>query len=122
MSARMPGPETERMGEDGQGRQAGESIWRGEEMRRLMADVEDLIKKVAHVSDADIARVRDRAQQTLISTRRQIQEGAAKVRANGQHLAETTDSYVHERPWTALGIAAAVGVIIGLIASGSTRR
>ena len=89
----------------------------GEEFRRLMADMEDLIKKVAHVSDADIAKVRDRAQRTLTATRKSVQDGAARVQARGRDLAHATDGYVQERPWTALGVAAAVGVILGLLAA-----
>jgi ElaB/YqjD/DUF883 family membrane-anchored ribosome-binding protein len=41
------------------------------------------------------------------------------VRAGGQQLAQAADGYVHERPWTALGIAAAVGLVLGVL---STRR
>ncbi len=29
--------------------------------------------------------------------------------------AETTDHYVHENPWTVIGIAAGVGLVLGLL-------
>jgi ElaB/YqjD/DUF883 family membrane-anchored ribosome-binding protein len=87
------------------------------EFNRLAADVEDLVRKVAHVTDADIARVRQRVEEKLASTRRLVDEGSARVRAQGKYLAERTDGYVHERPWTALGIAAAVGILIGVLSS-----
>lgn len=98
--------------------QGREAIDRGSsEVRRLLTDVEDLIKKVAHVNDEDIARVRDKATQTLAATRRTIEENAARVRAGGRQVADRADTYVHDRPWTALGIAAAVGVLLGVLSA-----
>jgi len=88
-----------------------------EEFNRLAADVDDLVRKVAHVTDADIARVRQRVEQKLGEARQKFGEGAERVRANGRQLMETTDGHVHERPWTALGIAAAVGILIGVLSS-----
>jgi ElaB/YqjD/DUF883 family membrane-anchored ribosome-binding protein len=29
--------------------------------------------------------------------------------------AETTDQYVHENPWKAIGVAASLGLIVGLL-------
>ena len=91
----------------------------GQEVNRLIADVEDLVKKVARVSDADIARVRQRVERTLAVTKESVQRNAARVNAGAKQAAVATDNYVHERPWTALGIAAAVGVVLGML---STRR
>ena len=40
-------------------------------------------------------------------------EQAALVKAKA--AAEATDNYVHENPWQAVGIAAGVGLVIGLL-------
>jgi ElaB/YqjD/DUF883 family membrane-anchored ribosome-binding protein len=84
-------------------------------VRRLVADVEDLINKVAHITDADIARVRDKVQTTLVSARQSVEQNAMRLRDGSRELVRATDGYVHERPWTALGIAAAVGVLLGAL-------
>lgn len=91
----------------------------GQEVNGLIADVEDLVGKVAHVADADVARVRQKVERTLAATKESVQKRAARIGAGTRQAAESTDSYVHERPWTALGIAAAVGVVLGVL---STRR
>jgi ElaB/YqjD/DUF883 family membrane-anchored ribosome-binding protein len=31
-------------------------------------------------------------------------------------FARTTDGYVHENPWKAIGVAAGLGVLVGLLA------
>lgn len=88
-----------------------------EELGRLVADVEDLVRKVAHITQDDIARVRERVEEKLVTARECLADGSARVRASGKQLAESTDAYVHERPWTAVGVAAAVGVLIGVLSS-----
>lgn len=93
------------------------STVRGKEWRNLVADVEDLIKKVAHVDDADIAQVRAKVQNTLDRAKSAANQGVANVRGYAQDATRATDEYVHESPWAAIGIAAAAGAIIGFIAA-----
>jgi ElaB/YqjD/DUF883 family membrane-anchored ribosome-binding protein len=85
------------------------------EFGRLIADVEDLVKKVAHLNDADIARVRQKVETTLATAKTSVQQGTARVRDGSRQLARATDGYVHERPWTALGIAAVAGAVLGMM-------
>jgi ElaB/YqjD/DUF883 family membrane-anchored ribosome-binding protein len=35
--------------------------------------------------------------------------------AKTKAAAKATDEYVHESPWTAIGVAGAVGLLVGLI-------
>jgi len=90
---------------------------RGAEWRNLVTDVEDLIKKVAHVDDLEIAEIRAKVEQTLAKAKTATKEGVANVRGYAHDASAATDEYVHESPWTAIGLAAAVGVLIGFIAA-----
>jgi ElaB/YqjD/DUF883 family membrane-anchored ribosome-binding protein len=102
------------------GRNGGHDVTeRATEWRNLVADVEDLIKKVANVDDAEIAEMRARVEQTLARAKGVAKEGVANVRGYAREATAVTDEYVHESPWQAIGIAAAVGVLVGFIA---TRR
>jgi ElaB/YqjD/DUF883 family membrane-anchored ribosome-binding protein len=87
------------------------------EWRDLIADVEDLLRKVANVSDSEIAQVRERVQKTLAAARSSASAGARQARVYAQDATTATEEYVRESPWTAVGLAAAVGVLIGFIAS-----
>ena len=91
------------------------------EVRNLIADVEDLIKRVAHLDDADLARAREKLQRTLVSTKASLHNGTERVRTQAKQAATTTDHYVHENPWSAVGIAAAAGAAIAVLLSMSTR-
>lgn len=37
------------------------------------------------------------------------------VMEKGRAAAEATDAYVHENPWTTMGIAAGLGLVVGLL-------
>ena len=104
----------------GLGRRAetnGGDAGKGAEWRNLVADVEDLVKKVANVDDAEIARIRGKVVDTLAKAKSVASEGTAAVRAKAGEASEVTDHYVHENPWAAIGIAAAIGIVIGFVAS-----
>jgi ElaB/YqjD/DUF883 family membrane-anchored ribosome-binding protein len=93
------------------GGEAGRSEW-----HRLVADVEDLVKKVANVDDAEIAEIRSKVEHTLAEAKTSASAGIAAVRGRAEEATEATDVYVRENPWAAIGIAAAVGIIIGFVA------
>lgn len=38
----------------------------------------------------------------------------------GRAAAEATDAYVHENPWTTMGIAAGLGLVVGLLLGGGS--
>ncbi len=89
---------------------------RSAEWQNLVTDVEDLVKKVANVKDAEIAEIRAKVEQTLAKAKTTATQGVAAVKGRAEDVTEATDEYVRENPWAALGIAAAVGVVIGFIA------
>ncbi len=86
------------------------------EWKNLVADVEDLVKKVANVEDEDIAEIRSRVEGTLAKAKSTAGAGLAFAREHGGDVTDATDEYVRENPWAALGIAAAIGIVIGFVA------
>jgi ElaB/YqjD/DUF883 family membrane-anchored ribosome-binding protein len=89
------------------------------EIKGLIADVEDLIARIADLTDADVVRVRSRVQRAVDATKQSLADGADTLRQHAQKAASTADGYVRESPWQAVGIAALVGAIVGILA---TRR
>jgi len=84
------------------------------EMKSFVSDVEDVVKRVADVSDEDVARVRAKIQSVIESAKDGVTTSAAQVKRQAQNAARYTDEYVHESPWQAVGIGAAVAALIGL--------
>jgi ElaB/YqjD/DUF883 family membrane-anchored ribosome-binding protein len=89
---------------------------RSTEWSNLVTDVEDLIKKVANVDNEEIAEIRAKVEQTLAKAKTTATQGIAAVKGRAEDVTEATDVYVRENPWAAIGVAAAVGIVIGFIA------
>jgi ElaB/YqjD/DUF883 family membrane-anchored ribosome-binding protein len=89
------------------------------EIKSLIADVEDLMARIADLKDADVARVRGKVQRAIDATKQSLADGADAIRQRAQNVASTADAYVRESPWQAVGIAALVGAVVGILA---TRR
>ena len=85
-----------------------------DELKSFMTDVEDVVKRVADVSDEDVARVRAKIQSVIDSARDGVTTSAAAMKRQAQNAARQTDEYVHESPWQAVGIGAALAAVIGL--------
>jgi ElaB/YqjD/DUF883 family membrane-anchored ribosome-binding protein len=89
------------------------------EIKNLIADVEDLMARIADLKDADVVRVRGKVQRAVDATKQSLAEGADAIRQHAQSVANTADDYVRDSPWQAVGIAALVGAVVGILA---TRR
>jgi ElaB/YqjD/DUF883 family membrane-anchored ribosome-binding protein len=89
------------------------------EIKNLIADVEDLMGRIADLKDADVVRVRGKVQRAVDATKQSLADGADTLRQHAQDAASTADDYVRQSPWQAVGIAALVGAVVGILA---TRR
>ena len=89
------------------------------EIKNLIADVEDLMARIADLKDADVVRVRGKVQRAVDATKQSLADGAETIRQHAQNVASTADDYVRESPWQAIGIAALIGAVVGILA---TRR
>ena len=89
------------------------------EIKNLLADVEDLMARIADLKDADVVRVRTKVQNAVNATKQSLADGADAIRQRAQSVAGSADDYVRESPWQAIGIAALVGAVVGILA---TRR
>ena len=87
------------------------------EIKNLISDVEDLMARIADLKDGDVARVRNRVQRAVEATKQSLAESADTLRHQAQNIAATADDYVHESPWQAIGIAALVGAVVGILAA-----
>jgi ElaB/YqjD/DUF883 family membrane-anchored ribosome-binding protein len=89
------------------------------EIKSLIADVEDLMARIADLKDADVIRVRGKVQRAVDATKQSLADSADTIRRQAQNYASTADDYVRDSPWQAVGIAALVGAVVGILA---TRR
>jgi ElaB/YqjD/DUF883 family membrane-anchored ribosome-binding protein len=87
------------------------------EIKNLIADVEDLVARIADLKDADVARVRSQVLRAVDAAKQGLSDSTETLRRQAQRAAATADDYVHDRPWQAVGIAAVVGALVGIFAA-----
>jgi ElaB/YqjD/DUF883 family membrane-anchored ribosome-binding protein len=83
------------------------------ELKKLIADIEDVLTKAGHVSDEEVANLRDTLLQKLTSAKATLSAGGRRIATTARTAASATDDYVHRSPWQAIGIAAVAGAVVG---------
>ena len=92
-----------------------------EEVKNLIADVEDLIDRVGEAADPEVKRLRAKVADAVVSTKRSIATGAGHVQRQAREVLDASDRYVREQPWEAIGIAAVAGIAVGFLLSSARR-
>jgi len=81
----------------------------------LTVDVQDLLGRIAHVADPEIARLRAKIERGLATAKKTLADGTDRVQRRAKDVMTAGDSYVRDRPWQAVGIAAAAGIVVGFL-------
>jgi ElaB/YqjD/DUF883 family membrane-anchored ribosome-binding protein len=87
----------------------------------LLDGVDDLISQVSSVDGAELRKIQAKLRVSLSAAKSALNDGANHVRRQARQVANTTDSYVHDSPWQALGIAAVAGFALGLVFAAQRR-
>lgn len=86
-----------------------------QDMRAVVVDAEDLLKATAGQTGERIEKIRTRAEESLRSARVRLQQAGDSVKAGARDAALNVNDQVHKNPWTAVGVAAGVGLAVGLL-------
>jgi len=81
----------------------------------VVADAEALLKASAGQGGEALAAVRTRVQESLAIAKEKMLDAEEELLARTKAAARVTDEYVHDHPWHAVGVAAGVGLLIGLL-------
>jgi ElaB/YqjD/DUF883 family membrane-anchored ribosome-binding protein len=85
------------------------------DMKIVMADAEELLKATASAAGEKVSSARARMEDSLRTARVKVAEAQEIVADRAKAAAQATDDYVHAHPWKAVGFAAAIGVIVGML-------
>lgn len=86
-----------------------------ENLRRVVSDAEDLLDATAGNADGKFSELRARARENLSRARARLADADDALRDGARRAANATDDYVHDNPWSSMGVAAAVGLLIGVL-------
>jgi ElaB/YqjD/DUF883 family membrane-anchored ribosome-binding protein len=86
-----------------------------DDLSAVLAEAEEMLKRAA-VETGDKARdLRSQVETKLLRAKLRLQEIEGEAVDRAKAAARATDDYVHDNPWQAIGVAAAIGVAIGLL-------
>jgi len=80
-----------------------------------LSNVEELLREAASSTGERANELRASAMTALRNTRESLVDLQDSVFERGKAAARATDDYVHDNPWRSLGMAVAVGFVIGLL-------
>ncbi|MDR2992171.1 MAG: DUF883 family protein [Burkholderiaceae bacterium] len=84
-------------------------------LRRVIADAEELLAATADESSGKLTELRERIKDHLRVARDKLADAEETVRAQARRVAYAADDYVHENPWSSIGVAATLGLLIGVL-------
>ncbi len=87
------------------------------ELRSLVNDAEEMLKAASRGGNEQLHLVRERLERGVATARNELESFQEAALETARQTAADTNEYVHEHPWNAVGIAAAVGVLLGVLLS-----
>jgi ElaB/YqjD/DUF883 family membrane-anchored ribosome-binding protein len=81
----------------------------------VLSEAESLLAKATQETGEKARDLRSQAEARLLSAKLKLQELQGQAVDRAKDAARVTDDYVHDNPWQAIGIAAAVGFVAGLL-------
>ena len=86
-----------------------------QDFKVVVSDAEELLRATANQAGEKVAVAREKVQESLRRAKVKLAEAEEILIDKGKQAARVTDEYVHDNPWSAVGIAAGIGFMIGLL-------
>lgn len=87
------------------------------DLKVVITDAEELLLATAAQAGEKASAARARIQESLKVAKEKLSQAEVIALDKAKAAARATDDYVRENPWAAVGIGAAVGLVIGMLIS-----
>jgi ElaB/YqjD/DUF883 family membrane-anchored ribosome-binding protein len=88
-----------------------------DDLTAVIRDAENLLRATASQTGEKVQEMRARAEETVRQAKARLAGVEEEALEHARELAGEADQYVRGNPWQAVGIAAGVGLILGLLMS-----
>ena len=85
------------------------------DMKAVIVDAEELLKATAGAANERVSAARARAEESLRTAKTKLSELDDVMIERAKEAATAADDYVREHPWGAIGAAAVIGLVAGVI-------
>lgn len=87
------------------------------DLKTVIEDAEALLRATSAQTGEKIQEVRARAEASLQQARTRVTELEDEALRRARELADATEEYVRDNPWQSVGIAAGIGLVLGVLIS-----
>lgn len=85
------------------------------DLKTVVEDAEALLKATSTLTGEKLQEVRARAEESLRQAKVRLTEVEEEAMRRAKEIADAADEYVRENPWQSVGIAAGIGLVLGLL-------
>jgi len=85
------------------------------DIQNVVTDAQELLKTVQSEGQTRLTEVKGQVQAKLDNAKQMLGQLGTQVQDGAKQAMDTTDTYVRDNPWRAVGISAAVGAVIGIL-------
>jgi ElaB/YqjD/DUF883 family membrane-anchored ribosome-binding protein len=86
-----------------------------DDLAAVLRDAELLMQASAEYGGEKTAEARARIRESLDAAKRRLLEAERAAVRQGEDAVHATEDYTRKNPWQALGIAAGIGLVIGVL-------
>ncbi len=87
------------------------------DLKVVVADAEELLRATASQAGEKVSAARERIQASLATAKVKLSDAERTLLEKTKEAAKAADEYVQDNPWQAVGIAAAAGLVLGILIS-----
>ena len=88
-----------------------------EDLQLVIEDAEELLRMTAKEAGDSAADVRKRVQERMEQAKVELLHVQDAAIAQAKAAGQAADAFVHENPWKSVGVAAGLGLVLGLLLS-----
>ena len=88
-----------------------------DDLTAVIKDAESLLRVTAAQTGDKVEEIRARAQETVKNAKARLEDVEEQALERARALAGDAEEYVRGNPWQAVGIAAGIGLLVGLLMS-----
>lgn len=85
------------------------------DVKKNLDEAEKLLKEAAESTGEKAAKIREKAMTHLKECRETLLDTQETLARRGRQAIRATDEYVHDKPWQAIGLAGALGLLLGVL-------
>ncbi len=85
------------------------------DLKNVIHDAEELLKLSAGEAGAEVTEMRERIRARLLNAKDSLLDLQHSAVERAKEAGRKADDYVHDHPWQSVGLAAGIGVLVGLL-------